>query len=113
MVGRGTCVFGITINLILSLFPTFKLSQLLVLKYHGQCTFKGKHIFGGISDITKTRLYKFDPFKPHFYIVKLGFTRVYSIFLILLKNIDCRYSLEPPCRGGSNEYPQSIFLAEL
>ena len=32
--------------------------------------------------ITKTRLYNFDPFKPHFYIVKLGFTGVYIIFLI-------------------------------
>ena len=28
--------------------------------------------------------------------VKLGFTRVYIIFLFLLKNIDCGYSLEPP-----------------
>ena len=27
-------------------------------------------------------LYNFDPFKPHFYIVKLGFTGVYIIFLI-------------------------------
>ena len=35
--------------------------------------------------ITKTSLYNFDPFKPHFYIVKLGFTGVYIIFLILLK----------------------------
>ena len=32
--------------------------------------------------ITKTNLYKFDPLKPHFYIVKLGFTGVYIIFLI-------------------------------
>ena len=30
----------------------------------------------------KTRLYSFDPLKPHFYIVKLGFTGVYIIFLI-------------------------------
>ena len=34
------------------------------------------------SSITKTCLYNFDPFKPHFYIVKLGFTGVYIIFLI-------------------------------
>ena len=27
------------------------------------------------------------------------------------QNIDCRYSLEPPHRGGSNEYPQSMFLS--
>ena len=32
--------------------------------------------------ITKTCLYNFDPLKPHFYIVKPGFTRVYIIFLI-------------------------------
>ena len=59
--------------------------------------------------ITKTCLYNFDPLKPHFYIVKLGFTGVYIIFLISAQNIDCGYSLEPPRRGGSNEYPQSMF----
>ena len=32
--------------------------------------------------ILKTYLYNFDPLKPHFYIVKLGFTGVYIIFLI-------------------------------
>ena len=26
------------------------------------------------------------------------------------QNIDCGYSFEPPRRGGSNEYPQSMFL---
>ena len=57
----------------------------------------------------KTRLYNFDPLKPHFYIVKLGFTGVYIIFLISAQNIDYGYSLEPPRRGGSNEYPQSMF----
>ena len=30
--------------------------------------------------ITKTCLYNFDPLKPHFYIVNLGFTGVYIIF---------------------------------
>ena len=49
-------------------------------------------------NITKTRLYNFDPLKPHFYIVKLGFTGVYIIFLISAQNIDCGYSLEPPQR---------------
>ena len=34
------------------------------------------------SIITKTYLFNFDPLKPHFYIVKLGFTGVYIIFLI-------------------------------
>ena len=32
--------------------------------------------------ITYMYLYNFDPLKPHFYIVKLGFTGVYIIFLI-------------------------------
>ena len=46
---------------------------------------------------------------PHFYIVKLGFTGVCIIFLISVQNIDCGYSLEPPRRGDSNEYPKSMF----
>ena len=63
--------------------------------------------------ITKTRLYNIDPLKPHFYIVKLGFTGVYIIFLISAQKHGLWYSLEPPRRGGSNEYPQSMFWAEI
>ena len=74
--------------------------------------------------ITKTCLYNFDPLESHFYTAKLGFTGIYIIFLIsaqkhrlwvlvrtasALKNIDCGYPLEPPRRGGSNGYPQSMF----
>ena len=33
----------------------------------------------------------------------------FGIFLIFAQNIDCGYTLEPPHRGGSNEYPQSMF----
>ena len=62
-----------------------------------------------ITIITKTCLYNFDPLKPHLYIVKLGFTGVYIIFLNLLKYIYCVYPLEPSRRGGSKEYPQSMF----
>ena len=62
-----------------------------------------------VGNITKTYLYNFDSLKPHFYKVKLGFTGVYIIFLISAQNIDYGYSLEPPRRGGSNEYPQSMF----
>ena len=64
-------------------------------------------------DITKTCLYNFDPRKPYFYIVKLGFTGVYIIFLISVQNIDCGYLLELPQWGSSNEYPQSMFWAEI
>ena len=35
-----------------------------------------------LTAITKTYLYNFDPLKPHFYIVKLGFGGVYTNFLI-------------------------------
>ena len=32
-----------------------------------------------------------------------------DIFNILAQNIHCGYTLEPPRRGGSNEYPQCMF----
>ena len=34
-------------------------------------------------------------------------------FHISVQNIDCQYSLEPPRRGGSNEYRQSMFLSRI
>ena len=67
------------------------------------------NIMGYSSCITKTCLYNFDPLKPHFYIVKLGFTRLYISFRISAQNIDCGYTLEPPRRGSSNEYLYSMF----
>ena len=44
---------------------------------------------------------------PHCTPLSCGESVVYRIFL---QNIDCGYSLEPPHHGGSNEYPQSMFL---
>ena len=38
---------------------------------------------------------------------------MYIIFLISAQNIDYGYPLEPPRRGGSNEYPQSMLWAEI
>ena len=87
------------------LFPIF----CLAIVSYVQCS---KYVYWQVY-ITKTCLYYFEPLKPHFYIVKLGFTRVYIIFLISAHNIDCRYLLEPPRRGGSNEYPQSMFWTEI
>ena len=91
------------------------------------------HLKGGYSykkDIMKIYLYNFDPLKP--YIIKLGFTGVYIIFLISdqkhrlwvllrtaslsthnLKNLDCGYSLELPHWGSSYKYPQSMFWVEV
>ena len=36
----------------------------------------------------------------------------FDIFLIFAHNIDCGFTLEPPQRGGSNEYPQSMFSSK-
>ena len=38
--------------------------------------------------------------------------KIFDIFLIFAPNIDCGYTLEPPRRGGSNEYPQSMFWSK-
>ena len=35
-----------------------------------------------------------------------------DIFHISAQNVDCWYSLEPSQRGGSNEYPQSMFSSK-
>ena len=34
-----------------------------------------------------------------------------DISLISAQNIDCEYSLEPPCCGSSNDNPQSVSLS--
>ena len=39
--------------------------------------------------------------------------KFFDIFLIFAQNIDCGYTLEPPRRGGYNEYPQSMFGAKI
>ena len=38
--------------------------------------------------------------------------KIFDSFLIFAQNIDCGYMLEPPRRGGSNEYPQSMFWSK-
>ena len=37
---------------------------------------------------------------------------MFDIFNTFAQNIDCGYTLEPPRRGGSNEYPQSMFWSK-
>ena len=59
--------------------------------------------------ITKTRLFKYI---ENFTIKHWKFRNKNSdIFQISAQNIDCGYSLEPPRRGGSNEYPQFMFFS--
>ena len=36
----------------------------------------------------------------------------FDIFLIFAQNIDCEYTIEPPRRGSSSEYPQSMFMSK-
>ena len=45
--------------------------------------------------------------------IKIFQLKKFDIFLIFAQNIDCGYTLEPPRRGGSNEYPQSMFWSKI
>ena len=56
--------------------------QLLYEPKHCEKTYRLIYAPNHHETITKTCIYNFDPLKPNFYIVKLGFTGVYSIFLI-------------------------------
>ena len=62
------------------------------------------------------------PFRKHAYSNTLGILPLKNknfpmknsgSFHISAQNIDYGYLLEPPRRGGSNGYPQSMFLAEI
>ena len=44
---------------------------------------------------------------------RTGVHRGIHYFSYFAKNIDCGHSLEPPRRGGSNEYLQSMFWAGI
>ena len=76
----------------------------------------------GVSMVLSTTLFT----KPRFSLRKHAYSNILKIstpktqsyqikilisFHIFAQNIDCEYSLEPPCRGGSNEYPQSMALS--
>ena len=45
--------------------------------------------------------------------IKKNMIKNTDLFHISAQNIDCGYSLEPPPRGGSNEYLQSLFLSRI
>ena len=60
--------------------------------------------------ITKTRLFKYTgnfTTKNEKFQIKNS-----DILHISAKNIHCGYMLEPPRRGSSDNYPQSMFLAK-
>ena len=63
--------------------------------------------------ITKTRLFKYI---EHFTTKKKNENfqiKKSNIFQMSAQIIDCGHSLEPPRRGGSNEYPQSMFVSKI
>ena len=69
------------------------------------------HRNDGKGLITQSSLFKYT---ENFTTKKWKFSDKNSgIFFLSSQNIDCGYSLEPHRRGGSNEYPQSIFWAEI
>ena len=51
--------------------------------------------------------------KFHLQKQKIFRQKISIFFYISAQDIDCGYSLEPPRWGGSNEYPQSMFWAEI
>ena len=53
-----------------------------LLQFFFLCALVVSYVAFILSFITKTRQYSFDPFKPYFYTVKLGFTGIYINFLI-------------------------------
>ena len=66
---------------------------------------------GYIALITKTRLFKYiENFTSKNW--KFSHKKPWY-FNISAQNIDCGYPLEPPRRGGSNEYQQPMFWAEI
>ena len=62
--------------------------------------------------ITKTRLFKYTKKITTKKNEKKKSDKNSNIFHISAQNIDCGYSLEPPRRGGSNDYQQSMFWAK-
>ena len=63
----------------------------------------------GLQCIMKTCLSKYVENFTSKKLQKKNQIKTSDIFHISAQNIDCWYSLELPQRGGSNEYPQSIF----
>ena len=60
--------------------------------------------------ITKTRLFKYiESFTTKNKVLDKNSD---IFFHITAQNIDCGYSLEPPRRSGSNEYPQTMFFEQ-
>ena len=67
-----------------------------------------KYIYTQHYENMPIQIYKKFHFQTENFLIKNN-----DIFYISTQNIGCGYSLEPPWRGGSNEYPQFMFWAEI
>ena len=84
-----------------------ELSKEVLRKFAGLTVWKGcKH---GITKTCPCNQQRFFELKK----LKKSQLKIFDIFFfIFAQNIDCGYMLEPPRRGGSNEYPQSMFWSK-
>ena len=81
---------------------------------HKDLSLPGAYLIHNLSDLLRLTLhYENTPIQIyrrfHLQKLKIKVNKNPDIFHISAQNIDCGYSLEPPRRGGSNEYPQSMF----
>ena len=77
---------------------------------------KNKQILTGSTQATASRKHTYiilTPLNTTFILQNWGLQGYTLFFLFCWKNMDCEYSLEPHHRGGSNEYPQSMFWEEI
>ena len=63
------------------------------------------HLYFSLRKHAYSNKFKISPPKTENFHIK---TLIFFL-QISAQNIDCGYSLEPPWRGGSNQYPQSMF----
>ena len=71
---------------------------------------KRKKIYDYITKTRPCNIQNFWGYKNEKFSVEFFFL-IFSYF-IFAQNIDCGYTLEPLRRGGSNEYPQSMFWSK-
>ena len=91
----------LTLNMFTRIFRR-RYFQILFIFFHKICFNINANC---LLHITKTRQFKYT---ENFTTKNWKFSDKNSnTFHISAQNIDCGYSLEPPRRGGSNEYPQS------
>ena len=71
------------------------------------------YVYSFFDAIMRTCPCNVHPITPHFYIIKLGLTRVYIFLIFALKHRLCVLVRTPSMRWcGSNVYPQSMFRAK-